>query len=187
MRLCSQLLWTWGPINARQYQLEPFFKALTISTQQGRGHAAPWLESQTGRSHRSTATTTCDRRVRRLSSYSELLQLSQFKRMLQDRWESYAKPTFIMLFTEHIFVCCLLTFLMPCAAALSLLGPLRLYPFLSPPRPRQVVGRDGYAPDAAHRHLHPSAARRDPHHLQRHGPPRLRSNPGPDWAVVARC
>lgn len=43
----------------------------------------------------------------------ELLQLAQFNQLIVDRWESYAKSTFVAYFVEHICVCIMLTFLMP--------------------------------------------------------------------------
>ena len=43
----------------------------------------------------------------------ELVQLAQFKRLFQDRWESYAQVTFYAYFILHLVTCCILTFLMP--------------------------------------------------------------------------
>lgn len=79
-RLCSQLVWEWGPIKCHQYELDKFFRAATLICSQGRG---------------------------------ELVQLAQFKRLFQDRWESYAQVTFYALFILHLVTCCMLTFLMP--------------------------------------------------------------------------
>ena len=80
VRLCSQLVWEWGPIKCHQYELDKFFRAATLICSQGRG---------------------------------ELVQLAQFKRLFQDRWESYAQVTFYALIILHLVTCCMLTFLMP--------------------------------------------------------------------------
>ena len=47
VRLCSSLVWEWGPIRCRQYDLRRFFKAMIICTQQSRGDVLQ-LDPDTG-------------------------------------------------------------------------------------------------------------------------------------------